>query len=81
MGRPAVDVAHDSLSDEMIDVVYSSAAGGGADSPTLSDSFWTETSATLDGAEGAPPAAAADGFVSIGVDIGAGCDGYESSSL
>ena len=124
-GRPAVDVTHDSLSDEMIDDVYSSAAGGGADSSTERSSTDSRTSEALvdfgvmgapidavtrdvdsagmidgtiddefhaerrvhttsaagggaDGAEGAPPAAAADGFVSIGVDIGAGCDGYEA---
>ena len=30
-------------------------------------------------ADGAPPAAAADGFVNIGVDVSVGCDGYEEA--
>ena len=34
----------------------------------------------LGGADSAPPAAAADRFVSIGVDIGADCDTYEAET-
>jgi len=38
------------------------------------------TSAAGGGADGAPPPAAADGFANTGVDIGAGCDGYEAKT-
>ena len=62
----SIDVTNDSSSDEKV--------GGDFHAERSID-----TSAMCSVADGAPPAAAADGFVNIGVDISVGCDGYEEA--
>ena len=61
------DVTQDSNSDEMV--------GG-----DFHEECSVDTSVMGGGADGEPPAAAADGIINIGVDTGAGCDGHEAET-